>query len=308
MATRASVVWMDGEYVPWNEATLHVSTDTVLRGANVFEGLRGYAGRDGRQVYVFRLAEHLERLWGSMKVLRMALPFSRDALADACTGIVARNGFREDVQIRPTAYFGEGPLNAYKPEEIATGAFVLANPRPTTLRDPAGIACCVSAWRRIGDNVLPPRVKAGGNYLQSRYAAVQAAVDGYRSAILLNDRDKVAEGPGACLLLVREGRVIAPPVTAGILESITRATIAEFCRGDLGLEFVEREVDRTELYLADEVFFCGSAWEITPITSVDRYPVGDGGIGPLTERLRRLYEDVVRGEVPKYKAWLTPVY
>ncbi|MFB3818734.1 MAG: aminotransferase class IV, partial [Candidatus Methylomirabilales bacterium] len=274
MASRATVVWMDGEYVPWSEARVHVSTDTVLRGANVFEGLRGYASPDGRQVYVFRLREHLERLWLSMKVLRMSLRHSRAELAGACTGIVARNGFREDVHIRPTAYFGEGPLNAYRPEEIATGAFVLAHPRASALSDSAGIACCVSAWRRIGDNVLPPRVKAGGNYLQSRYAAVQAVVDGYKSAILLNDRDKVAEGPGACVLLVREGRVIAPPVTAGILESITRATIAEFCRSDLGLEFVEREVDRTELYVAEEAFFCGSAWEITPVTSVDRYPVG----------------------------------
>lgn len=308
MAQAAAVVWMDGEYVPWAQARVHVSTDTVFRGANVFEGMRGYASPDGRQVYVFRLPEHLERLWLSMKVLRMSLRHTRADLADACTGIVAKNGFRQDVQIRPTAYFGEGPLNAYKPEEIATGAFVLANPRATTLNDPAGIACCVSAWRRIGDNVLPPRVKAGGNYLQSRYVAVQAVVDGYKSAILLNDRDKVAEGPGACFLLVREGRVITPPVTAGILESITRATIAEFCRSDLGLEFVEREVDRTELYIADEAFFCGSAWEITPITSVDRYPVGGGSIGPITERLRRLYQDVVRGQVPKYKAWLTPVY
>jgi branched-chain amino acid aminotransferase len=304
----AQFVWMNGEYLAWADATVHVSTDTVCRGANVFEGLRGYYSREERQVFVFRLGDHLDRLWLSMKVLRMTLAHTKTELGAACTGVVAKNGYREDVHIRPTVYFGEGSLNAYKPDEIFTGAFVLCNPRATTLSDPAGIACCVSAWRRITDNVLPPRVKAGANYLQSRLIAVQATLDGYKSAIILNDRDKVAEGPGACFMIMREGKLITPPVTAGILESITRVTVAEFCRADLGLEFVEREVDRTEIYVADEAFFCGSAWEICPITSVDRYPIGDGSIGPITERLRTLYQDVVRGRVPKYKHWLTPVY
>jgi branched-chain amino acid aminotransferase len=304
----AQWLWLDGEYVGWADARLHVSTDVVLRGANVFEGLRGYYNPDERQVYVFRLAEHLDRLWLSMKVMRMTLAYSKADLAAATTGLVAKNAFREDVQIRPTVYFGTGPLSAFKPEDIPTGAFILINPKATTLDDPSGIACCVSAWRRIGDNVLPPRVKAGANYLQSRYASVQAAVDGYRSAIILNDRDKVAEGPGACFMMVRDGAVITPPVTAGILESITRTTVGELCRAELGVEFVEREIDRTELYIADESFFCGSAWEICPITSVDRYPVGDGAIGPLTRRLRSLYQDVVRGKLPTYKHWLTPVY
>ncbi len=133
-------------------------------------------------------------------------------------------------------------------------------------------------------------------------------MDGYRSALILNDRDKVAEGPGACFMMVRDGAVITPPVTAGILESITRTTVGQLCRTELGVDFIEREIDRTEVYIADEAFFCGSAWEICPITSVDRYPVGEGAIGPVTRRLRSLYQDVVRGKLPKYKHWLTPVY
>ena len=137
---------------------------------------------------------------------------------------------------------------------------------------------------------------------------VQAAVDGYKTAIILNDRGKVAEGPGACFMIVKNGTVITPPVTADILESITRSTIGELCRDELGVPFLERDVDRTEVYLAEEAFFCGSAWEITPVASVDRYPVGDGGIGPITGRLRMLYQNVVRGQMPKYRHWLTPVY
>jgi branched-chain amino acid aminotransferase len=137
---------------------------------------------------------------------------------------------------------------------------------------------------------------------------VQAAVDGYDGAIILNDRDKVAEGPGACVLIVRDGRPILPPITAGVLESITRNTLIDLFRAEMKLEALEREVDRTELYLADEVLFCGSAWEITPITSVDRYPVGDGTIGPLTRKVRQIYQDIIRGRFPKYKHWLTPVY
>jgi len=304
----AQWIWFNGEYVPWPEAKVHVNTDTALRGGNVFEGLRAYANPEEKQMFVFRLEEHLDRLWKSMKVMRMTLPHSKADLAAACAGIVARNGFREDVQIRLTAYFGEGPLYAFEPSKIFTGAFVIALPRRSTMEDQKGIACCISSWRRISDNVMPPRVKAGANYQNSRYATVQAQVDGYDNAILLNERDKVSEGPGACLAIVRDGRPITPPVTANILESITRDTLAELFVSELKLGLVEREIDRTELYLADEAFYCGSAYEVLPITSVDRYPIGDGSIGPVTQRIRTLYRDVVRGLVPKYKHWLTPVY
>ena len=304
----AQYIWLNGDYVAWPDAKIHVTTAAVLTGANVFEGLRGYANPDERQVYIFRLPEHLARLWQSMKVMRMAPRFSREELTVACTGLVAKNDFREDVQVRPTVYFGEGGLYAFTPDKIATGAFITSTPRRSTLDDEKGIACCVSAWRRIGDNVMPPRVKAGANYHQSRLVGVQAAVDGYDGAVILNDRDKVAEGPGACVVIVRDGRAILPPITAGVLESITRNTLVELFAAEMGVEALERDVDRTELYLADEVFFCGSAWEITPITSVDRYPVGDGRIGPVTRRARQIYQDVIRGRTSKYKHWLTPVY
>jgi branched-chain amino acid aminotransferase len=304
----AQYVWMNGTCVPWTEAKIHVNSPAVLTGANVFEGIRGYASPEEGQVYVFRLPEHLARLWQSMKVMRMSPRFSREELAAACTGLVFKNGFREDVQIRPTVYFGEGAIYAYKPEAIKTEAFILATPRRSTLDDEKGITCAVSAWRRISDNVMPPRVKAGANYHQGRLVTVQANMDGYDSAILLNDRGKVSEGPGACLMIVRDGRPIMPPISADLLESITRSTLVELCAAEMGLQVAERDVDRTELYLADEVFFCGSAWEVTPITSVDRFPVGDGTIGPVTRQLRQLYRDAVCGRLPQYRRWLTPVY
>jgi branched-chain amino acid aminotransferase len=170
------------------------------------------------------------------------------------------------------------------------------------------MACCVSSWRRISDNVMPPRVKAGPNYHQSRMIIAQARVDGYEGAILLNERDKVSEGPYACLMIVRDGQPITSTITSGILESITRATLIELFAAELGLKVIEREIDRTELYIADEAFFCGSAAEILPITSVDRFPLGDGSVGPITRHIREVYLDVVRGKVPKYRHWLTPVY
>ena len=305
---RPQFVWMDGDYVPWADAKIHISTDTALRGANVFEGLRAYYSADQAQLFLFRLEEHFDRLWNSMKVMRMTPPYSKADLTAACTGVLAKNAYREDLHLRVVTYFGEGSMYAFDPGQIFMGAFILPRPSPSILNDERGIACCVSAWRRIADNVLPPRVKAGANYHQTRLVTVQARVDGYDNAIILNDRDKVSEGPGACLMLVRDGRLITPPVTAGILESITRATLIELCAAELKHDILEREVDRTELYVADEAFLCGSGEEILPITSVDRFPVGDGTIGPLTRRIRALYQEVVRGAMPKYKHWLTPVY
>ncbi len=304
----ARYIWMNGEYIEWPEAKLHVATAGVLQGGNVFEGLRGYVSRDERQVYIFRLPEHLVRLRQSMKVMRMTPPFSNEKLTAACAGIVAENGFREDVQIRPTVYFGEGALYAFSPDKIKTGAFIIAQPRRCTLDDEKGFACRVSTWRRLADDVMPPRVKAGANYHQSRLVYAEAAVDGYDGAIILNAQGKLAEGPGACVMIVREGRPIVPPMTAGVLESITRSTLLELFPTEMNVQVVEREVDRTELYIADEAFFCGSAAEIMPITSVDHYPVGDGTIGPLTRKIRQLYQEIIRGRMPKYKHWLTPVY
>jgi branched-chain amino acid aminotransferase len=299
--------WLDGEFVPWSEAKLHVRTECVMRGANVFEGVRGYWDDSAAELRVLQLDEHLDRLHRSMKVLRLEVPYSRRDLRAISLELLRRNEFREDVHLRPTVYFGEGDGFAHTPETIHMGAFITATAQRAR-RNTTGIACAVSSWQRISDRDVPPRVKAAGNYINARLAIVQARVDGYDNAILLNAEGKVTEAPAACLFLIRDGVAVTPTVTSGILDSLTRSSLLRLFRDELGVAVEEREVDRTELYHADEVFLCGTHTEVLPVVSVDRYPVGSGAVGPLTATLGDLFFDIVRGRVPKYAAWLTPVY
>jgi branched-chain amino acid aminotransferase len=308
MTRRAQYIWFNGEIVPWEDAKIHVRTECAMRGANVFEGIRAYWSEAEEQLHLFKAQQHLERLDRSMKIMRMSITYTRDDLISACVALLKKNRFREDIHLRPCVYFGEGAFSAFSPEEILTGTVVAGVPMPSRLDLEEGIACCVSSWVRISDDTIPPRIKAGANYQNSRLAAVEARVNGYDNAILLNRQGKVAEGTNACVFIVRDGVPVTPGVTDGILESITRATLIELFQVELGLTVVEREVDRTELYVAEEVFFCGSGAEILPIGSVDRYLVGGGKVGPMTRRIRAVYSDVVRGRNPKYAGWLLPVY
>lgn len=305
----AEYVWLDGEFVPWADAKIHVETDCVRRGSNVFEGIRAYWNKTEQELYIFRFREHMERLYNSAKVMRMQPRFSQADLTAAAVELIAKNRFQQDVAFRPVIYFGIGKDSfSYTPDSIYTGAYITAVASPSKLGAPAGLHACVSSWARISDRDMPPRIKAGANYHNGRLAAVQASVDGYDAAILLNDRGHVAEGPGACVFLIRHGVPITPSVSSSILESITRATVLQLLERELGLPPVERPVDRTELYMADEIFFCGTAYEITPIVSVDRYPVGNGTMGSVTEQLRTHYAEIVRGLNPHYAYWLHPVY
>jgi branched-chain amino acid aminotransferase len=300
--------WLDGELVPWQDAKVHIRTEAVMRGASVFEGIRGYRSAGSDELFLFKLQAHLSRLQESMKILRMQLPYSVDRLGDALIELLRASSLHEDIHARPTVYFGEGESFGYQPGSIQVGAFISAVPMPQTATLENGVAVAVSSWERISDHSMPPRVKSAGNYLNSRLAHVQAVVDGYDDAVLLDHDGKVTESPGSCLMLVRRGRVITPRVTDSILESITRDTLLQLLQNDLGIEVEEREIDRTELYVADEVFQCGSGYEIRPIVSVDRYPVKDGRRGSVTEALQSRYFDVVRGNVEDYRQWLTPVY
>ncbi|MCC7274577.1 MAG: branched-chain amino acid transaminase [Alphaproteobacteria bacterium] len=308
MASTADFVWMDGKVVPWKEATVHVSAETVLRGANVFEGMRAYWNDEEKELYIFKNREHLRRLRQSTRIMRMSVPYSDDELTQAFIDVIRANRFTEGVHFRPVVYFGEGEAYAWKPEEIRTGVFVLAYARPHLASIATGVKSCVSTWRRNSDNATPSRVKAAANYHNSRFATVEAKMNGFGPPIMLNDRGEVAESPGACFMMVRDGRVITPPVTADILESITRQTLIDLYRDELGVEVIERDIDRTELYVADETFFCGSGAEVQPITAVDHYAVGDGKVGPLTKKMQDLYFEIAKGKVAKYRHWLTPVY
>lgn len=308
MAKTAPFAWLDGKLVPWEQATLHIATECVLRGENVFEGERAYWSEAEQELFVFRHAEHIARLRQGARIMRMTIPYTDAEIETACLSLIRACGYRGNVHFRPVAYFAEGELTDYLPEEIRTGMFILAFSKPTTASVTHGVRSCVSTWRRNSDLASPSRIKSGANYHNSRLAYIDARLNGFQVPILLNAAGKVAEGPGACFMMVRKGQIITPPVTADILESITRDTLIELARAELGLEVVERDIDRTELYVCDEAFFCGSGHEVSPINSIDHYPVGAGEPGPITRRLQKLYFDVVTGGVPKYRHWLTPVY
>ncbi|HLJ59701.1 MAG TPA: branched-chain amino acid transaminase [bacterium] len=309
MAGHPEWVWFDGAVVPWERATVHVSTATVLRGANVFEGVRAYWNGDERELYIFRNDEHMARLRNSAKIMRMPIPWSPEELTRAEIEVLRANRFEGTVWFRLTLYVGEGEGRTWPPSEGRIGGFILPRLSPHGEEVETGVDTCISTWTRIADTNVPPRVKAGANYHQGRLASVEARLNGFTGQpILLNERGKVSEGPGACLAMVRNGALVTPPITSNILESITRDTILELARDVLKIPVQEREIDRTEMYIADEAFFCGSGAEVTPITSVDHYPVGTGKPGPVTRRLQETYFSVAEGRVPHYRHWLTPVY
>jgi branched-chain amino acid aminotransferase len=297
-------LYLNGKLVPYADARIHVQSAAVKYGASVFEGLRAYWNPAQEELYVFRLPEHIDRLYGSLKLMRMEHQFTRDELTRSILDVLRTNRVREDVHIRQTAYVeADGGLDATGPVGLAVDA------RPHRVTERPGITAGVSSWVRIADAAMPPRIKCSANYQNGRLAALEARANGYEGALLLNSRGKLAEAPGACCFMVRGGIPATPPVTADILESVTRATLLELFRTELGQPAVERDIDRTELYLADELFLCGSGWEITPILSVDRLPLGAGTEpGPVTAAIQACYFAVVRGEKPAYRQWLTPVY
>jgi branched-chain amino acid aminotransferase len=308
MGDRADWVWMDGEIVPWAEAKVHVSADTVLRGGNIFEGMRAYWSDAEQELFIFKNAEHLRRLRQSAKIMRMTITYSDAQLTEAFIALLRKNGFRDGVHFRPVAYFGEGEAYGFEPEEIHNGVFVLAYSRPHAKSIASGIHSCTSTWRRNSDVASPSRLKAAANYHNSRLAQVEARMNGFGVPVMLNDRGEIAESTGSCFMMVRDGVLVTPPVSADILESITRATLIQLSRDELGIPVQERDIDRSEVYIADEAFLCGTSAEVLPIVSLDRYAVGDGKVGPLTHKIQQLYFDIAKGKVAKYRHWLTPVY
>ena len=294
-------IWMNGKVVPGEQAVLPVNSAAVFYATNVFEGLRAYWNATDGEMYGFRLAEHFARLRESMKMMRFTVPYSDVDLYEAVREVIRANEVREDIHMHLVAYVVGAGLDATTP----TGLYINPRRRPSA---PAGLRCCVSSWTRTNDNAIPIRLKSGSNYQNGRLATLQAKADGYDSPILLNQSGTVAEGTGATFFMVRRSVLLTPPLTADILESITRVTLLQDVIPDLGLEVQERDIARTELYVADEAFFCGSGYEITPILSIDRFPLGNGEVGPITKKLSRAYMDLVRGIDKRHAEWRTPVY
>ena len=301
-------LWRSGEMVEWEKATVHVSTLGWSAISAVFEGIRGYWNPGRQELYLFQMEAHLKRLFRSMKIMRMSSPYSQEVLVEAVAGLLRANEYRCDVYVQPLAYFGGGIPGYLAVLEQPGEVVITARPATSELGESKVVSCNVSSWTRISDNVMPPRAKAITNYQNSRYVSTESQINGYDFGIILNDAGKVAEATYACLFIVRDGVAITPPVSAGILESITRDTVKRLLEAEMDVPVVERDVDRTELYIADEVFMCGTAVEIRAIGSVDRYQVGDGAAGPLTASLSQLFEGAVRGTDSRYGQWLTPVY
>ncbi len=305
----AAYLWRNGDLVPWAEARVHVGAVGHASVAGIFEGLKAYWNADQGQLYVFRMDDHYRRFLQSIKMTRFAFDYSLEDLGQATRELLQANEFRRDVYIRPYI-FQEGLVRELlqarpgKPVELVIDSWPFE-----AYRDPSkALHVCTSSWTRIADNVMPPRLKCFSNYHNGRLAAMEATVSGYDWPVLLDAHGKVTEGPGACLALVREGKVVTPPATASILESVTRDTVGCLVREGLGLPFVERTIDRTELYLAEEMFFMGTGWEIMPVASVDRIPLGTGAPGSVTARIRDAYASVVRGKDPRHPEWRTAVW
>ncbi len=307
MGTRAvpRFLWFNGQIVPWESATLH-ATATIWSGMHsVFEGIRAYWNAEAETMYVFRLKDHLRRLEQSIKLVRQPMPYAPMSLLDEIPELLRANDVREDCYIRVVAFPSERRMASFADEEVPN---LLADtaPYPSRLREDRCRAAMVSSFVRINEGTMPPRVKSMANYRNADLAIKEAQNGGYDSAIMLNRLGEVAEGPWSCIFLIRDGVLITPDLNSDILESITRDTVLRLARDELMLPTVERRVSRTELYLADEVFFCGTAAEIQPIGSVDRYQIGDGAVGPITRRLMHLYEEAVRGRLKRYlEDWCT---
>jgi len=296
---------MDGDIVPFDDARVHVLAPAMRYAALVFEGMRGWWNAEQEEMYLFRLDDHLKRLRQSMKVMRFDADYSEDYLVDLVRELIRANELCQDIHIRLSVFLvGDGEMDATGP----IGFSIAALPKGRMVKEVGGIDCAVSSWNRISDNATPPRVKCAANYVNGRLALLQANADGYDSVIILNPNGKVAEAPGACLFIIRDGVPATPAATHGILESITRSTLLQLFDESLGLQAREREIDRTELYCAEEMFICGTGYQVLPVVSVDRLKVGDGEIGPLTAKLAETYVSITRGTVPDHPEWRTPTY
>jgi branched-chain amino acid aminotransferase len=303
--TKSEKIWMNGHFVAWDDAKIHVLSHVLHYGSSVFEGIRCYNTRQGPAI--FRLGEHIERLAYSAKIYRMKLPFSTEQIERACIDTVATNRLAE-CYIRPLVYRGYAHVGV-NPVGTPIEIMVAAYPWGKYLGDDAltkGVAVKVGTWARMAANTLPAMAKAGGNYLNSQLLKLEAVEDGYAEAIALDTNGYVSEGSGENLFLVVKGELITTPLHSSILAGITRASVLQLAR-ELGYNVREMVVPRELLYVADEVFFTGTAVEVTPITSVDRIQVGSGDVGPVTKAIQQAFFGIVHGDVPDRHGWLTKV-
>ena len=300
-----SKMCLNGKIVAYEDCKVHAFSGGLKYGAGVFEGIRAYWNAAQEELYVFRLAEHLERLRFGMRVMRYDEIFTVAHMEDCILRMIRANAVRENVHIRIIAYIdSDDELSGCGPIGLVCGAV----PRAPSRFLEAGMKIQVSSYTRIADNSLPPRVKCTANYINNRAAELEAKRHGHDGVLMLTKEGKVSEGSGACFFLVRDGALHTPDTGSDILESITRSTVIELARRDLGLTVVERSIDRTEIYAADEAFWCGTGYEVLPVVSVDGLTIGSGRRGVATAAVQKRYFDIVCGRAPDHAGWRLPVW
>lgn len=297
-------VWFDGQYLKWEEAKVPIFVHALHYGTAVFEGIRAYPSDDN--LYIFRLKEHMDRLRNSANVYSFTTKFSADELCKAAVDLIRKNGIRESCYIRPLTFVGMHGIDLNVTKNSPTHTTIIIFPFAKYFKGD-GISACISSWRRIDDESIPPMAKASGNYLNSVLATQECRRNGYDESILLDRNGCVSEASGENIFVVRNGKLHTPQLSDSILEGITRNTAITIA-GELGYDVVERPISRTELYLADEIFLTGTAAEIIAITKIDGNIIGNGREGTMTKSIRENYERIVIGKSEKFMGWLTPTW
>lgn len=305
MAENETYVYLNGKFVPDKDAVISVRTHALNYGTSVFEGIRGYWNETESRVYIFRMKEHYERMGRSCRIMFMNMPHSPDEYCDLTIKLIKMNTLKTDTYIRPIVYkssYNISPALLNNPD----GTTIFTAPLGQYVDIHKGLHVCVSSWKRLTDNVIPPRGKIGGSYCNAALVVSEAKKSGFDEAITLTNDEKIGEGSAMNLFIVRNGKLVTSTVTDDILEGITRDTIIHMAN-ELNIPVETRRIDRSELYICEEAFFCGTGAQVSPVTMVDHRPIADGNIGPISKKLQDLYFEIVRGKVVKYKHWCTPV-
>ena len=301
-----SYAFFKNQFVPLAEAKINVMTQALHYGTAIFEGIRGNWNSQQKQIYLFRLKEHYQRLLDGCRVIRIKLPYTVDELCQTSVELAQKCGFEEDIYVRPLAYKSSEALGV-RVHDISDDYVVFIIPWGRYL-DVDKARCVVSSWQRPGNNAAPPQAKIMGNYATNALAKSDAIESGFDEAIMLSPDGYVSEGSGENIFLVKDGKLVTPAIYNNILPGITRDSVIKLAQNELGLETIERPVVRGELYTADECFLTGTAAHVTPVSEIDHRQIGDGEIGEITKKLQNIYAEVIRGENRKYLDWCTPVY
>jgi branched-chain amino acid aminotransferase len=306
MAT-PELVFFDGKIVPYHDAKVGVLTHGLNYGTGIFGGIRGYWNDEEKQMFVFRPLDHYKRFLDSSKLLRMELPYTKESLTEATLELIRKQNFRENVYIRPLAFYGD-ELIGVRLHNLTPRMSIAAVPFGKYIEQEEGAHVTISSWWRVEDNMIPARGKIVGAYVNSALSKTDAQLSGFDEAIVLSQNGHVSEGSAENIFMVKNGVFITPPVTENILEGIVRRTFIQLIQDELGMEVQERSIDRTELFLADELFFGGTGVQLVSITKIDHRLISDGKMGPYTLKVRDLFFDVVFGRSAKYRNWCMPVY